>query len=111
MVDISIYKLNEDLKWFLGENPIRLSERAIHLGITRAEKGESVFNVNDRISLARRTSYSLMNTGLHGTNGLSPEASYVIYRAYVLPRLLYGLEVLSLTQGQLDLLSRYHIQT
>ena len=85
VVDISIYKLNEDLKWFLGENPIRLSERAIHLGITRAGKGESVFNVNDRISLARRTSYSLMNTGLHGTNGLSPEASYVIYRAYVLP--------------------------
>ena len=111
VVDISVYKLNEDLKWFLGENPIRLSERAIHLGITRAGKGESVFNVNDRISLARRTSYSLMNTGLHGTNGLSPEASYVIYRAYVLPRLLYGLEVLSLTQGQLDLLSRYHIQT
>ena len=29
----------------------------------------------------------------------------------MLPRLLYGIEVLSLTQGQLDLLSRYHIQT
>ena len=52
-----------------------------------------------------------MNTGLHGANGLSPETSYVIYRAYVLPRLLYGLEVLNLTQGQLDQLSRYHIQT
>ena len=81
------------------------------LGITRAGKKESAINVNDRIRLARRTSYSLMNTGLHGVNGLSPETSYVIYRAYVLPRLLYGLEVLSLTQGQLDQLSRYHIQT
>ena len=52
-----------------------------------------------------------MNTGLHGANGLSLETSYVIYRAYMLPRLLYGLDVLSLTQGQVDQLSRYHIQT
>ena len=53
-----------------------------------------------------------MNTGLHGANGLSPETSYVIYRAYMLPRLLYGIDVhvLSLTQGQVDQLSRYHIQ-
>ena len=29
----------------------------------------------------------------------------------MLPRLLYGLDVLSLTQGQVDQLSRYHIQT
>ena len=79
-------------------------------GITRAGKRESAINVNDRIRLARGTSYSRMNTGLHGANGLSPETSYVIYRAYVLPRLLYGLEVLSLTQGQLDQLSRHHIQ-
>ena len=111
VVDISIYKLNEELKWSLGENLMQLSESAAHLGIIRAGKKESAINVNDRIRLARRTSYSLMNTGLHGVNGLSPETSYVIYRAYVLPRLLYGLEVLSLTQGQLDQLSRYHIQT
>ena len=38
-------------------------------------------------------------------------ASYVIYKAYVLPRLLYRLEVLVLTKGQLDQLSKYHIQT
>ena len=61
--------------------------------------------------MARKTSYFLMNTGLHGANGLSPETSYVIYRAYELPCLLYGLDVLSLAQGQVDQLSRYHIQT
>ena len=68
---------------------MQLSESPAHLGITRAGKKESAINVSDRISLAIRTSYSLMNTGLHGVNGLSPETSYVIYRAYVLPRLLY----------------------
>ena len=37
--------------------------------------------------------------------------SYIIYKAYVLPRLLYGLETLSLTKGQLEQLSKYHLQT
>ena len=37
--------------------------------------------------------------------------SYIIYKAYVLPLLLYGLEVLVLTKGQLDQLSKYQIQT
>ena len=52
-----------------------------------------------------------MNTGLHGANGLSTETSYVIYRAYVLPPVLYGLEELRLKQGQLDQLSRYDKRT
>ena len=67
--------------------------------------------MKERISLARRTSYSLVNTGLHGTTGLNPMTSYIIYKAYVLPRLLYGLETLSLTKGQLEQLSKYHLQT
>ena len=43
-------------------------------------------------------------------NRLNPMTSYVIYKAYVLPRLLYGFEVLVLTKGQLDQSSKYHIQ-
>ena len=84
---------NEDLKWTLGENVLTLSDKTVHLGLTRAGKKESEMNIKDRISLARRTSYSLINTGLHGTNGLNPKFSYVIYRTYVIPRLLYGLEM------------------
>ena len=52
---------------------MQLSESAAHLAITRTGKQEPAINVNDRIRLARRTSYSLMNTGLHVVNGLSPE--------------------------------------
>ena len=37
--------------------------------------------------------------------------SYTIYKVYILPRLLYGLETLSLTKGQLEQLSKYHLQT
>ena len=52
-----------------------------------------------------------MNTGRHGSKGLNPMTSYALYKAYVLPRLLYGLKVLVLTKGQLDQFSKYHIQT
>ena len=72
---------------------------------------ESEMNIKDRISLARRTSYSLINTGLHGTNGLNPKTSYVIYRTYVIPRLLYGLEITSLNKTQIKELERYHLNT
>ena len=102
---------NKDCIWSLGENTVQLSEGAPHLGINRAGKQESATNVKDRISLARRTSYSLMNTGMHGSTGLNPKTSFVIYKTYVLPRLLYGHETLALTKGQIEQLSRYHIQT
>ena len=83
----------------------------MHLGIYRFGKKESNINTTERISVARRTSYSLMNTGLHGANGLSPEVSYQIYRTYVLPRLLFGIEIIPLTQTQLEQFSRYHLRT
>ena len=55
--------------------------------------------------------YSLMNTGVHGTNGLNPQTSYKIYQCYVMPRLLYRLEILPLNQKQQDILSRSHTKT
>ena len=105
------YMIKEDLKWTLGENVIKLADKTVHLGLIRSGRKESELNIKDRISLARRTSYSLINTGLHGTNGLNPKTSYVIYSAYVLPRLLYGLEVMSLNKTQIKELERYHLNT
>ena len=66
-VELSNKILDKDCIWSLGENSVRLSEAALHLGINRAGKQESTTNVKDRISLARRTSYPLMNTGMHGS--------------------------------------------
>ena len=56
------------------------------------------------MKLARRTKYALMNSGYHGTDGLSPATSYQIYKTYVLPRLLYGLEVLPLKKSHITTL-------
>ena len=93
------------------KNLLKYCNKGANLGINRAGKKESSINMKEHISLARRTSYSLMNTGHHGPTGLNPMTSYIIYKAYVLPRLLYGLETLSLTKGQLEQLSKYHLQT
>lgn len=95
-------------KWSIGENSFSTSDQTVHLGLIRAAAGESGLNVGDRICLARRTMYSLINTGLHGTNGLNPMVSYRIYQAYVLPRLLYGLEVLNISSSHMDSLKRFH---
>ena len=105
------HKVKDNPTWTLGENFVNISENARHLGISRSGKKESNINTEERISVARRTSYSLMNTGLHESNGLSPEVSYQIYRTYVIPRLLYGLEIIPLTKSQLGKISRYHLRT
>ncbi|CAC5421652.1 unnamed protein product [Mytilus coruscus] len=75
-----------DLNWTLGNTPVYPSEDTTHLGLIRAELKENNLNVDARISIARRTLYSLMNTGLHGTNGLNPQTSYKIYQSYVIPQ-------------------------
>ncbi|CAC5371145.1 unnamed protein product [Mytilus coruscus] len=97
-----------DLQWTLGKNYIYPPEDTTHLGLIRAEIKENDVNIEARISIARRTLYSLMNTGLHGTNGLNPQTSYKIYQSYVIPRILYGMEILPLNQKQMDIFSRFH---
>ena len=70
--------------------------------------GECEININERIKSARRTKYSLMNSGYHGTNGLSPTMLFQIYKTYVLPRLLYGLEILPLNKTHIATLETIH---
>ena len=88
---------------------IQLSSTTTHLGLFRSETKENVANIEDRLSLARRTLYSLINMGVHGSNRLNPRISFKIYQCYVLPRLLFGLEVLPLTATQISILAKFHI--
>jgi hypothetical protein len=72
-----------DLNWSLGDNLIYPSNETTHLVLIRAELKENNLNIEARLSIARRTMYSLMNTGVHGTNGLNPQISYKIYQCYM----------------------------
>ena len=105
------HKVDKSLSWTLGENSINISDSAVHLGTMRLGKIESSINVDERISLARRTSYSLMNTGLHGSNALTSTVSYQIYKTYVIPWLLYGSKILPFTKSQIEIMTSYHLRT
>ena len=69
--------------WQLGSKEVQVEPKLTHLGLLRAEKAESTVNIVERISVARRTLYALIKTGVHGTNGLNPRISYRIYQVYV----------------------------
>ena len=64
-----------NLKWQLGDTEISPTNHAIYLGIIRAETRENEANIEDRISLARKTMHALMNTGLRGSNGINPSVA------------------------------------
>ena len=45
----------------------------------KKKKNVEILNIDYCLSLARRTLYSLINTGVHGSNGLNPRISYKMY--------------------------------
>ncbi|CAC5381559.1 unnamed protein product [Mytilus coruscus] len=105
---IDCSKTKSDYIWKLDGNDVTIAKSGVHLGLTRAENNESHINVQEKIKLARRTKYALMGSGCHGTNGLDPPTSYQIYKTYVIPRLIYGLEVLPLTRSDIEQLEKIH---
>ena len=79
----------------------------MHMGIMRsANTQESA--VQENIKKARRTIYSLMGAGLHGENGLDPDTSIHLLQTYVIPILVYGMEVVLPTGSYLEKLDKVH---
>ena len=97
--------------WMLGDTNISVQDQTVHLGLIRASSRESKLNVMNRISIARKTLYSLINVGCHGINGINPVISTKIYQVYVLPRLLSGLETLHLQQSDMYEIDLFHRKT
>ncbi|CAC5424816.1 unnamed protein product [Mytilus coruscus] len=95
----------------LGDKIMEFKSETTHLGLKRTTSEETKINITDRISLARRTLYSLIKTGVHGTNGLNPRTSCKIYQGYVIPCLLYGLETLNLQNKDTVALCSFHLST
>ena len=81
-----------DISILMGEGIMPVVKEAMHMGILRSEDSqESAVAYN--IYKARRTVYCLMSAGFHGHNGLDPETSVHLLQTYVMPVLVYGLEV------------------
>ena len=92
----------QSTEWMLGEALVSIAEQTTHLGLTLAVKNDEKVNIENKIILARKTLYSLLNIGVYSTNGIYSKVSYKIYQAYILPRLLSGLETLQLNQTQIN---------
>ena len=60
-------KDNSDFDVFLGDTRVDVSASATHLGINRSTS-QSV-DIEGKISLGRKTAYSLMGAGFHGGVG------------------------------------------
>ena len=97
-------KLHSEFNFEIGHQTMSQPEAATHLGIKHNSdfKKSITTNIEENISKARRTMYSLMGAGLHGKNGLNPLTCLHIYQIYVLPVLTYGLEILLPDDRQLE---------
>jgi hypothetical protein len=78
-------------------------EKSAHLGILRSkskEKTEAI-HIEQNITKARRTAYSLLSAEFHGVNGLDPMTSLSLYKTYIQPVLTYGLAIVQPKQSNL----------
>ncbi|MEW8545672.1 MAG: reverse transcriptase family protein [Candidatus Thiodiazotropha sp.] len=87
-----------------GEN-IPCEECTVHLGISRRVNGK--VNIEEKINLGRKTAYSLMGAGFHSVNGLKTCLNGHVWSTFVVPRLVYGLEILSLKKNEIENLEKF----
>ena len=82
----------------------------MHLGIHRDATSRSghTKTVDERIQSARRCAYFLMGAGLHGQNGVNPMVSLAMWNVFVLPCLLYGLDILTLIKTEISKINQSH---
>ena len=93
-----------DFVWTINGEPMTVVQEASHLGIKRSAISNEV-TVGENIKKARKMLYILMGSGLHGYNDLDPKTATHIYQNYVLPTLVYGLEII-LPNEYIDMLER-----
>ena len=96
--------------WSIGENTLPVVDCTTHLGIRRDASSPNPVSeqISERVCTGRRTAYALMGAGLHGLNGLHPLVSLHIYKTYVVPRIISGLESVVISPKDLQKLEVFH---
>ena len=83
-----------------GNEPIKKVKSTVHLGVECSKTGRP--DGKKKVQLGRRTMYSLMGAGVYGSSGLNPMVSAHLWKIYALPRVLYGLEVQTCLQSDIQ---------
>ena len=87
-----------------GDQPISEVQSIVHLGNHRENNGRP--DIMQKVLKGRRTMYSLMGVSVCGGSGLKPTVSAHLWKIYVIPYVVYGLEVLSCTPSDVQALER-----
>jgi endonuclease/exonuclease/phosphatase family metal-dependent hydrolase len=110
--NIPINILQSQNIFHLGKDTIPVVEQATHLGIVRDINSAGINStIKNNISKARKTLYSLMGTGMYGTNGLPPAVNLHLFSVYVSPVLTYGLEILLPSEKEIKDATQFHEKT
>ena len=100
----------ETTPWQINNNNLPVIKEVVHVGVERTIHTIDP-TVDSRISTGRKTLYALLGSGLHGTNGLPVNTSLHLYQIYVLPRVIYGLEALTLSKPNVNALELFQRAT
>lgn len=97
---VPLTKERNNFSVYLGDNNIENKDETKHLGLIRTVNNR--VNIDDMLKIARRTVYALLGPGLHARQGMSPIVSIKLWKTYVLPRSLDGIEILNYTKGDIE---------
>lgn len=84
-------------------------KQTTHLGIIRTTslKENILVNIEENVKKARRSAYGISAKGFHGYNGLDIDTMVHLYKIYITPVLLYGMELLLPSGNQLNQLEMF----
>ena len=86
-------------------------DKATHIGVHQSSTDTQMYTAEENIKKARRALYSLMGSGLYGENGIDPGAAIIMLKTYVMPILLYGLEITLANPKAITKLQSFHKRT
>ena len=92
----------------IGDNKIENKKETKHLGLIRIVNNK--VSIDDRLKIARRTVYALLGPVFHARQGMAPTVSIKLWKTYVLPRNLYGIEILNYTKGDIEKFEKLQLQ-
>ena len=102
--------LNAARNWTMGTDTISESNEYTHLGVICNKYMDIQTNISECCSKLRKTFFSLIDCGI-AKDGIHPLSTKKLYLSVVLPRALYGTELLNdMTVSDIRSLERAHIQ-
>ena len=85
--------MNHDSVWKLNEDKIDVVKEQEHLGIVHESNTLEQSIAETRKQAGRGAAYSLFGGGFHGLNGLNPKTAAKVWKVYIVPILIHGLEL------------------